>query len=78
MAHRPHGGDGWNRSGASLIVFEMLKTITMTDELSGKRVIILGLARQGKALARFATQAGAEVVVSDLRSPTRLQSSLEE
>ena len=56
----------------------MLKTVTMTDELSGKRVIILGLARQGKALARFATQAGAEVVVSDLRSPTRLQSSLEE
>jgi UDP-N-acetylmuramoylalanine--D-glutamate ligase len=37
------------------------------DPLNGKRVVILGLARQGRALARFAAGAGAEVVVSDLR-----------
>jgi UDP-N-acetylmuramoylalanine--D-glutamate ligase len=38
----------------------------MRDEFYGKRVVILGLARQGKALARFASQAGATVVASDL------------
>ena len=50
----------------------------MRDELSGKRVVILGLARQGKALARFAVGAGADVVVSDRRSAERLRSELEE
>lgn len=39
------------------------------DALTGKRLLILGLARQGKALARFAVGVGAEVTVSDLRSP---------
>lgn len=38
----------------------------MRDEFYGKRVVILGLARQGKALARFASKAGADVVASDL------------
>lgn len=42
------------------------------DELTGKRLVILGLARQGKALARFAAEVGAEVIVSDLRSPAQL------
>jgi UDP-N-acetylmuramoylalanine--D-glutamate ligase len=41
----------------------------MRDEFYGKRVVILGLARQGKALARFASRAGADVVVSDLLPP---------
>jgi len=31
----------------------------------GKRVVIIGLARQGKALAQFLSQKGVEVVVSD-------------
>lgn len=48
------------------------------DELTGKKLLILGLARQGKALARFAAQVGARVVVSDLRSPERLQTELAE
>lgn len=48
------------------------------DELAGKRVVILGLARQGKALARFAAEAGAQVVVSDLRPPENLQATLDE
>lgn len=47
------------------------------DPLSGKRIVILGLARQGEALARFAAEAGADVVVSDLRSPAALHESLE-
>jgi len=42
------------------------------DDLSGKRLLILGLARQGKALARFAAEAGAQVTISDLRSPEKL------
>lgn len=48
------------------------------DELAGKRVVILGLARQGKALARFATQVGADVIVSDLRTKEQLLPALEE
>ncbi|NJN55344.1 MAG: UDP-N-acetylmuramoyl-L-alanine--D-glutamate ligase, partial [Anaerolineae bacterium] len=48
------------------------------DALTGKRLLILGLARQGKALARFATGVGAQVTVSDLRSPEKLQPDLAE
>jgi UDP-N-acetylmuramoylalanine--D-glutamate ligase len=46
------------------------------DRLHGKHLVILGLARQGKALARFAAEAGARVTVSDLRSPEILQPAL--
>ena len=48
------------------------------DKMMGKRLVILGLARQGKALARFAVGAGAEVVVSDLRSAEFLTTELAE
>jgi UDP-N-acetylmuramoylalanine--D-glutamate ligase len=48
------------------------------DELTGKRLVILGLARQGKALAQFAAGVGAEVVISDLRTAERLGSDLAE
>lgn len=47
------------------------------DEFAGKRLVILGLARQGMALAQYAAQAGAEVVISDLRSEEQLQGSIE-
>jgi len=46
--------------------------------LTGKQVVILGLARQGTALARFLVRAGAEVTVSDLRDETALADSLAE
>lgn len=46
------------------------------DEWSGKQVLILGLARQGTALARYLAGQGARVTVSDLRSPTALQEQL--
>ena len=46
--------------------------VTNVTELSGRRVVILGLARQGTALARFLAQAGADVVVSDLRKEAAL------
>jgi len=46
--------------------------------LAGKRVVILGLARQGTALARFLVQAGAEVTVSDLQDEAALADQLAE
>jgi UDP-N-acetylmuramoylalanine--D-glutamate ligase len=48
------------------------------DSLTGKTLLILGLARQGKALARFAAGVGAKVIVSDLRTADRLQTVLDE
>jgi len=48
------------------------------DYLTGKHIIILGLARQGTALARFAAEVGAIVTVSDLRSPEKLEKTLNE
>lgn len=39
------------------------------DALYGKRLVILGMARQGTALARFAVGVGAHVTLSDLRPP---------
>jgi UDP-N-acetylmuramoylalanine--D-glutamate ligase len=48
----------------------------MSDSLSNKRLVILGLARQGTALARFAVGVGATVVVSDMRSAEQLQEAM--
>ncbi len=48
------------------------------DEWEGKHLVILGLARQGTALARFAAEAGASVTVSDLRSTEKLASEMDE
>ncbi len=48
------------------------------DSLVGKRILILGLARQGEALARFAAAVGAEVVVSDLRPAEALRQPLQD
>lgn len=48
---------------------------------AGQRVVILGLARQGKALARFLCELGAEVIVSDLQPAEAMveaQSELED
>jgi len=48
------------------------------SNLAGKRVVILGLARQGTALARFLVHAGAEVTISDLQDETALTDRLAE
>ena len=42
------------------------------DPLHGKRLVILGMARQGTALARFAVGAGAFVTLSDMRPADKL------
>ncbi len=44
--------------------------------LAGKRVLILGLARQGLALARYCTRAGAQVTVSDMAPAEKLDAEL--
>ncbi|MEM7126455.1 MAG: UDP-N-acetylmuramoyl-L-alanine--D-glutamate ligase [Chloroflexota bacterium] len=46
------------------------------DQFADKRVVILGLARQGVALVRFLSSCGAEVIVSDIRSSDKLQSEI--
>ncbi len=43
-----------------------------TDPLFGRRVAVLGFARQGKALARWLPTVGASVVVSDTRTAEQL------
>lgn len=55
-----------------------MRLIELMDTFAGKKLVILGLARQGMALARFAVQAGATVMVSDLRPPAKLQPALQE
>src|SRR5262245_18681470 len=41
-----------------------------------QRIVILGLGRQGVALARYLAKAGAQVVVSDVQSKEKLAASL--
>ena len=48
------------------------------QKFSGKRVVILGLARQGVALARFLAQSGAKVTVSDLSDKAVLANEVSE
>ncbi|MBP7964499.1 MAG: UDP-N-acetylmuramoyl-L-alanine--D-glutamate ligase [Caldilineaceae bacterium] len=45
-------------------------------EFSGKSILILGLARQGLALARFFVKAGAQVTVSDAATAEKLAEEL--
>ncbi|MBE2272498.1 MAG: UDP-N-acetylmuramoyl-L-alanine--D-glutamate ligase, partial [Anaerolinea sp.] len=45
----------------------------MYDPLSGKTVVVLGFARQGRALARWLPTVGARVVVSDAKSADDLK-----
>lgn len=46
------------------------------DRLANKQLVILGLARQGKALARFAVGVGARVIISDMHPAGTLQATL--
>ncbi|MGC8945446.1 MAG: UDP-N-acetylmuramoyl-L-alanine--D-glutamate ligase [Anaerolineae bacterium] len=45
-------------------------------DLDGKRVVVLGLARQGVAMARFLARAGARVTASDLKTKAELADAL--
>ena len=48
----------------------------VNDTLNGKRVLILGLARQGLAMARFGAAVGAQLTVSDLRPAADLSAEM--
>jgi len=50
----------------------------MATDWTGRRVVILGLARQGKALARYLVGKGAQVTVSDIKAPDSLLAEREE
>ncbi|MCK4831411.1 MAG: UDP-N-acetylmuramoyl-L-alanine--D-glutamate ligase [Anaerolineales bacterium] len=50
----------------------------MSGSYAGRRVVILGLARQGVALARHLAQHGADVVVSDLLPAGQLGEALDQ
>ncbi len=52
--------------------------ITEVEQLKGKRVLVVGLARCGVSLAKFLTKAGAQVTVSDHKSKAELATSLEQ
>ena len=41
-------------------------------ELKGKKALVIGLARTGRECARFLTQQGAKVWISDLRGAAEL------
>jgi len=43
-----------------------------TRELTHKHIVVLGLARQGMALARFLVEQGASVIVSDVKTADQL------
>jgi UDP-N-acetylmuramoylalanine--D-glutamate ligase len=48
------------------------------SDLTGKRVVILGLARQGKSLARYLARYRVQVTISDLRDEATLADTLAE
>ncbi|RPH55369.1 MAG: UDP-N-acetylmuramoyl-L-alanine--D-glutamate ligase, partial [Chloroflexi bacterium] len=44
---------------------------------NGKRIVVIGAARQGLALARYLARHGAQVVLNDKRAPEQLQAEME-
>ncbi|MEO8608340.1 MAG: UDP-N-acetylmuramoyl-L-alanine--D-glutamate ligase [Chloroflexota bacterium] len=48
------------------------------DRLFGKKVAVLGFARQGKSLARWLPTVGAQVLVSDSRAPSQLANEVDD
>lgn len=51
-------------------------SLPSNDPLSSKRVVVLGLARQGTAAAKFLARVGAEVIASDMRPADQLDEAL--
>ena len=47
--------------------------MTVGSEYKGRKVVILGLGRQGMSMARFFARAGAQVVISDRRTEDALR-----
>jgi len=51
--------------------------MTVGSEYKGRKIVILGLGRQGMSMARFFARAGARVVVSDRRTEEALRHRVE-
>jgi len=51
--------------------------MTSARDLNSKRVVVLGLARQGIALSRFLVQQGAQVTVSDIKTAGPLADAIQ-
>jgi UDP-N-acetylmuramoylalanine--D-glutamate ligase len=49
----------------------------MKNNWSGKRILIIGAARQGLSLARFLSERGADVILNDLRTPAQMIDEME-
>lgn len=64
------------RNNGSITTPHLVGSAFLEQAFAGKKVVILGLARQGSALARFFARIGAKVVVSDLASAEKLQSEI--
>ena len=64
------------RNNGKITTPQLVGSELLEQAFAGKKVVILGLARQGSALARFFARIGAKVVVSDLASAEKLQSEI--
>ena len=53
-----------------------MATCRKRRDLTGKHVVVLGLARQGMALARFLAEQGAQVTVSDVKTAEQLAEAI--
>jgi UDP-N-acetylmuramoylalanine--D-glutamate ligase len=54
----------------------MLDNMSQVRELTGKHIVVLGLARQGTALVRFMVEQGASVTVSDIKTADQLAEAI--
>src|SRR4030067_194651 len=54
----------------------MTRRLLKPAPLMGRKVVVLGLARQGTALVRYLAREGADVWVSDLRDAEALRETL--
>jgi UDP-N-acetylmuramoylalanine--D-glutamate ligase len=57
-------------------MMELAQDRIKTGSLVNKRVVVIGLARQGKAMVRFLVREGADVLASDLQDARALQETL--
>jgi UDP-N-acetylmuramoylalanine--D-glutamate ligase len=55
-----------------------MEPISVVKDLSGKKVLVVGLARSGVSLVQFLLEAGAHVTVSDHKSKAELSTALEQ
>jgi len=51
--------------------------VSQAHELANQRIVVLGLARQGIALARFLAEQGAQVTVSDVKTEDQLAEAIQ-